>query len=384
MISPQSEGLDQSRSDDGGLVLRRGNWPINPFDPDLPDPDTRRDARAAVYHRARLSESTRRKYRYFAELYLDFCATTGRVEVPGNAFTLEAFAVWLAQRPVRKGKNAGKTGLAPASILLALSAVRALHEAAGENPPVTRLARGIVEGHEEMRKEDPTIHDGQGSPAVDLPTFAELVAACPADTSAGLRDRALLTLGLQIMARRMELCILTVPNVTKFGDGWIKVRIRRTKGGKPREPKVPPWDHLPELCAVRAVTAWIKRMGELGIPEGPLFRAVDSQDVVRGTPGGKWAGKGTDPHGRIDPVTVELIIARAAYRASVPNADELKPHGVLRASGATMAYNAGADILAIARQGGWHERSPVIFRYIRDVDEVKRNPMLLIGRDGPQ
>jgi site-specific recombinase XerC len=361
------------------LVVRTaGGRLINPYDPDLPDPDARRDPRAAEYERERLSENTRLAYRRYIGQYLDFCALTGRREVPANRATLEAFTIWLAQRPVTKGKNAGKTGLAPQSIGVALAAVRALHEACGENPPDRRLANRKIEGHRKMRAKDRTIHDDVGSPGVDLPTFADLVAACPADTNAGLRDRAMLTLGLNIMARRSELCILDLGDIKVERDGWLSVYVHETKTGKPRTAKVPAWDHLPALCPKRAWLAWKARLAERGATEGAAFRGVDRWDNIQGV--GAWAGR-AELGSRLDGSTLEHIIARAAIRAQVENPHELSPHGVLRRTGATQAYLAGADVLAIARQGGWGDKSPVVFRYIADVDMKKRNPMLLIGRN---
>lgn len=370
-----------------GLVVRTGSGRVlNPFDPDLPDPDLARDPRAAEYHRDRLTESTRRAYRRYVEMWLDFCALTGRVELPANVFSLEAFSVWLAQRYMTRGKNKGKIGMAPASIALALSAVRAYHEIQGENLPSTRLARGVIDGHRERRSGDPDIHDDQGTPAVDLPTFAALVEACPADTNAGLRDRALLTLGLSVMARRHELVELDRASIVPAprDPAWLEVRIAQTKTGRRRRgsargrsPKVPPWDD-PVLDPVRNWRAWDARLDELGIVGGPAFRAVDRHDTVQGAPGRTWAGRSVGD-GRLDPATLESVVLRAALRAAVPEAEELRPHGVLRASGATLAYLAGADLVAIARQGGWHETSPVIFRYIRDVDEYKRNAMAMLA-----
>lgn len=363
------------------LVVRTaGGRVINPFDPDLPDPDMRRDPRAAGYHRSRLSEETRRKYRFFIDVYLDFCLQTGRDESRASQFTLEAFMVYLAQMPVRRGRNKGKVGLAPASMALALAAVRALYEILGENLPPAGLARGVIEGHEAQRRDDPDIRDGVGSPAVDLPTFQELVEACPAGTNAGLRDRAMLTLGLAIMARRRELTQLNFDDVTSIKGGWLDVHVRRAKGGRSRTAAVPPWEHLPVLDPVANWFAYRARMRELGVTGGPAFRAVDRWDNVQGATDSRWAGRVLDG-GRMSPLVLELIIARAAHAARLDNADELRPHGTLRASGATIAYNYGADVLAIARQGGWAENSPVVFRYIRDVDRLKRNPMLLVGRE---
>lgn len=361
------------------LVVRTsGGRLINPFDTALPDPDERRDPRAMLLLRDRLSESTRRQYRRFIGQYLDFCALTGRREIPANRFTTEAFTIWLIQRPITQGKNKGKIGMAPMSIGVALAAVRALHVACGENPPDRELARGQIEAHTNRRSADREIHDGVGSPAVDLPTFTDLVAACPADTNAGLRDRAMLTLGLNIMARRSELCILDLNDITVDRDGWLSVYVHHTKTGKPRTATVPAWDSMPELCPKRAWLAWRRRLDELGVTSGPAFRAVDRWDHVQGA--GPWAGR-AELGSRLDGATLEHIVARAALRAAVSNADDLSPHGVLRRTGATLAYASGSDILAIARQGGWDERSPVVFRYIDTVDLKKRNPMLLVAAE---
>ncbi len=360
------------------IELRVGGKLINPFEE--PDPDTRRDSRAVLYHQASLRPSTRRKYRYFAGLYLDFCAEVGRVEVPANAFTLEAFAINLAQRTVLKGRNRGRQGLAPASIKLAIASVRALHEVTGANPPSTKLARKIITGHEALREAERRANpglwrpDGEGAPALKLPDLAELVAACNPNTSAGLRDRAVLTLGFATMARRHELAGIDIGDLKRVDRG-LEVFIHRTKTGKPRTPKIPPWDHLPELCALRNVTAWVKCLRANGITSGPLFRGVDRWDHIHGT--ATWAGRdGLNP--RMDPSTVELIVLRAALAAAIDDAELYSPHS-LRSGGATAAYEAGADILAIARHGGWADNSPVVFRYIRDVDEWRRNPMSLVG-----
>lgn len=356
------------------VVRRHSGRPINPFDPDLPDPDMRRDPRAASYHRDRLTPATRRAYRRWIGVYLDWCASVGRVEVPANMMTLEAFAVWLAQREVAKGKNRGRIGMAPASIFQALSAVRALHVAMVQNPPPRDLARGIVEGHAEQRKGDPRIQDGEGAPALKLPTLQELILACDPGTNAGVRDRALMSFSFVSMARRHEPPQVDFSHIKEV-DGGLEVFIRKTKRGKPRTVKVPRWDHLPDLCAVRNILDYRRRIRLLGIEDGPFFRSVDRWDNVHGV--GAWAG---NPFAdvRMDPTTMEHVIARAAVRAAAPEAENLTPHS-FRKGGASAAYAAGARILDIARQGGWADNSPVVFRYIKDVDEWLNNPMTKIG-----
>lgn len=360
------------------LELRIGGRLINPFD--IPAEVSPRDPRAALYHRASKAPSTLRKYRYYAGLYLDFCATTGRKEVPGDQWTLEAFVIYLANREVKKGRNRGRSGMAPATIELALSSVRALHRVVGENLPNSEAARGALDGHKNIRKDEHRANpgvwraDGEGAPAVKLPDLGEMIRGCNANLAAGLRDRAVLSLGFAAMARRHELVGLDIGDIKRVKNG-LEVYIHKTKTGKPRTPKLPPWDHLPELCAIRNVQAWIRCLADNGITSGPLFRGVDRWDHIHGTE--TWAGReGLNP--RMDAATVELIVARAALAAALEDAEFYSPHS-LRSGGATAAYEAGADILAIARHGGWADNSPVVFRYIRNVDEWRRNPMTLVG-----
>lgn len=367
---------------DGGLVLRgKAGRAFELLSAGvLPDPDQRRAPAAARFHRERLAPSTRRAYLRWIKQYLYFCSVMGRRELPASDATLEHFMVWLAELEPKKGRNAGKgAGMSPNSLRQALSAIHTFHLAAREPWPDTFLALGVIEGHENLRAERPDIHDDEGVPPVKLPTLVELIRACPTDTNAGLRDRALLGAAFQVMARRSELSIIDFEHVTAANDS-LRVHIARTKTNKikGRVAMLTPWSEYPDISPPEAVLAWRKQLLQLGESSGPLFRAVDKWDHVNGT--GSYAG----PRGlRMDPMTVELVIARAAARAvaggaTIPRAEELTAHS-LRAGGATSSYEAGADILAIARQGGWGDRSPVIFRYIREVDLEKRNPMRLLG-----
>ncbi len=338
----------------------------------------RRDPRVLRFLAQARSESTQRKYHLFIQMYLDFCGEAGRQHLPATAATVEAFAAWLAERPVTAGRNKGRVGLSPASIKLALSAVRALHHAHDLDAPSNRLANVVVEGHARERADDPGVHDGRQAPAIRLPTLAELVAACDPETNAGVRDRAMLTLGLAMMARRSELAILDIEHLRDVEAGE-EVLLRKSKTdqhGRGVVVKVPWLPAMPQLCPVTHVRAWRQRLAELGITSGPLFRAVDRHGNVHGVAG--WAGQ-PDKSLRMDPSTVERVIARAALKAALPNASAYKAHS-LRSGGATVAREYGADVLFIARQGRWGERSPVVFRYIRDVDEWEHNPMRLIGQ----
>jgi hypothetical protein len=344
-----------------------------------PNPDDAMDPRVRALVEQSLAEETRRKYRWAGEMYVDFCDLADRVEWPGTAMTLAAFAAWLTERPVTRGKNKGVSGLAPNSIRLAVSAVRSLHEVLGYNPPPTKLTLKTIRGHEMTRANDKThtYTDGQGAPPVKLPLLREMVAACDLNTLAGIRDRAILCAGLAMMARRRVLANLDIENLKDVGAG-LEVFVRRDKTdqtGKGRTVKLPWWPAHPDLCPVTALKAWRSALAELGVSDGPLFRAVDRHGHLNGSE--LWAGR-RGLTVRMDPVIVEMVVQRCAVAALVANASDYTGHS-LRAGGATVAYEAGADILAIARHGGWGDRSPVVFTYIRDPEDWLRNPMLLVG-----
>lgn len=360
---------------------------------DPEDEDEARHPRAFSYQRERLRPETRRMFRYYAGIYLDYCAATGRREVPGHRFTQEAFALFLATEwEVKRGKNKGRVGLSPSSIAVALAAVAALHRACGENLPDRDLARGVIERHAKQRKED-RVPDGVGSPGIELPEFERLVAACDPNTPAGVRDRAMLTIGLNMMARRSELTMIDRSDVTwerRNGRLWLKVHVPYTKTGNDRTALIPAWTNE-VLDPHTAWDAWCGLCDASNVPEeGPAFRAVDRWGNIQGARQqgengwleGRWAGR-AETGARLDPAMLEHIIFRAAERAAIANAVELRPHGVLRRTGATLAYLAGADVLSIQRQGGWGERSPVVFRYISDAAAyTDRNAMLLVGGAG--
>lgn len=344
------------------------------------DPDeARRDPGVEKRHRAALAESTQRAYRRWVNMYFFYCSQYDRRELPAAATTLEGFMNWLADIPPAKGRNAGSPhGMSPASLKQALAAVHALHRAAAMPWASTDLASTVITGHANQRA-DANVEDDRQVPPIKLPTLMQLIRACPPATSAGIRDRSLLSLGFTMMARRSELTALDLKHITEASRGGYRIHVPRTKTDrrKGRVAFIPRFDDHPDVCPARALEAWMDRRTELGIVDGPFFRAVDRWDHVLGAADTPYAGKSESL--RMDPADMEVVIARAAGRAltdgeRIANAQALRPHS-LRAGGATSAYEAGADILSIARQGGWGDKSPVIFRYIREVDMEMRNPM---------
>lgn len=344
----------------------------------LPDPDDRRDPRSAHFHKSARTESTRRMYKVGLWLYLAFCEADNRREVPANPATMDAFAVHLMHRKVEKGPNKGQIGLAPNSIRLYCSAVRTFHRIQGENPPDLGMANDAILGYENNRNDarDSTgkkiFHDGDGAPALRLPTLKQIFDVCDPATPRGARDRALLSCGWAIMSRRSELTKIDLEHITVVDRG-LEVKLERTKTMKKgRTVGIPDRPNLGKLNPVPNILRWRDVMISRGLTGGPYLRGVDQSGRIHGEPG--WAGGGGL---RLDPSTVEDVIRRRAIQTGVANAEQFTGHS-LRRGGANDMYAAGADTRAVARQGGWGERSPVVFRYLDDVSHWERNALDMV------
>lgn len=351
---------------------------------ELPDPDEQRDPRAAQYHKSARTENTRRMYRQGIWLFLKFCEEAGRKEVPATSATMEAFAVWLMHRTIERGPNKGQVGMAPNSIRLYLSAVRTFHRIQAENPPDLALATGVVKGYENQREEArdsagrKIYHDGEGAPALRLPTLKQMFDICDPNTAVGARDRALLSCGWAIMSRRSELTMIDVEHI-RVVDRGLEVRLAKTKTmRKGRTVGIPDRPNLGKLNPVPNIMRWRAVLFDRDLTGGPFLRGVDRHRRIHGEPG--WAGAGEL---RLHPATVEEVIRKLALKTGVPNAAQFSGHS-LRRGGANDMYAAGADTRAVAKQGGWGERSPVVFRYLDDVSHWERNALDMVTWEYPE
>jgi hypothetical protein len=321
------------------------------------------------------SPTTRAHYMRALSLFLDMCERDGHNPDRADGGTMRAFVSLLTQRPVEKGKNRGRTGWAPASIVQALSAVRTYYDLIGVNPPSLTLAGDLLDDYEAGRAADPTTTDGQGAPGLRLPTLDAMFEALPVDTTAGLRDRALLSLGWAMMAPRILLSDLDIDHVTDTDTG-LEVTVYRDLVTsriltEPRTVTIPRMPHLGVLCPVANTVAWRRRLATLGITDGPLLRSVDKWDRPAGVVG--HAGPPSVGH-RMDPPTVDLVVTRAATRAAIPDGAELTAQS-LRRGGVEDAYAGGADVPVISRHAGYGDRSTMVFRHIGDAIRERGNPL---------
>jgi len=287
---------------------------------------------------------TREAYAYQWRTFTAWCDAQGVIALPASAATIAAY---LADRAERAWK--------PASIGLALVAIRTAHKAAGvehatSHPAVVATMKGIRR----------TLGTAQRRAApVVVDELRAMVDALPADSLGAVRDRALLVVGMAGALRRSELVGLDVSDVTETADGLVLV-VRRAKTDQEAQgARIGlPYGNTAATCPVRALRAW---RDASGVTDGALFRSVDRHGHV---------GE------RLHAADVARIVKRAAGRAGL-DAARYSGHS-LRAGLATSAARAGRSDRAIMRQGRWSSRA-MVDRYVREADLWRENAAAGIG-----
>ena len=245
---------------------------------------------------------------------------------------LDDFLAWyeakgrpgLSKAVVQAYKSVLETrGLAPSSVNLKLSAIRALAREAADNGLVDGvLANGIarVKGVKNGgRKTGNWIPREEAQALKDAPDPSTLK---------GLRDRAILAVLLGCGLRRSELVSLTIEHVQQREGRWALVDLVG-KGQKLRTVPMPSWAKV-------AIDAWTERAG---ISEGRIFRSVAK--------GGKVVGESISSQAIADVV--------GAY-------SELAAHD-LRRTWAKLAHVGGARIEQIQLSLG-HSSVTTTERYL--------------------
>jgi len=261
------------------------------------------------YLAAEKSSNTRRAYAADFAHFADWCGRVLEQALPSSPLIVARYLAHLAD-----------SGLKPSTIERRCAAIRYAHKAAGHEPPtgaegVKAVLRGIrrSKGVKPVRK----------APA-DAAAIGAMLERLPA-TLAGIRDRALLLIGLSAALRRSELVDLKVKDVERRGAGVI-LHIRRSKTDQEGRGHQIPVPNGRTLKPVAALDAWLAASQ---ICDGPIFREIDRHGRV-----GQAALSGR---------SVARIVKRAARAAGL---DERTFSGhSLRAGFVTQALADGVDPL---------------------------------------
>jgi integrase len=291
--------------------------------------------------------NTHRAYDRQWRIFEAWCAEQGRKAEPASDATLAEYASALVT-----------AGAGVATVEQAIATVRRVHRDRGITQPDTRAARLVLRTH--RREQASAGIQVRKAPPAAREQLRAMVAACP-DGPLGVRDRALLVLGVVMMGRRSELAALDLADVVEVDEGLlVRVRMSKVDQDAVGADVTVPEGSRPDTCPVRAVRAWRDLLDEQGITSGPLFRAVNRYDQISAR---RMSGDG-----------INRVVRAAAIRADLPGAERYSAHS-LRSGGATAAARAGAHRNAIAVQGRWSKKSHVVDDYIQMVDKWKDNPM---------
>lgn len=239
------------------------------------------------------------------------------------------------------------SGLKSGTIQRRVSAIAAMHNAAGYDSPTSNSAVKLCLSG--IRRVLGTRQQGK------KPTLtADIAAMCShmSPNLLGIRDRAILLIGYSGAFRRSELVGLDCEDL-EFGNDGVRVTIRNSKTDQEGAGEVIGIARGTSLCPVLALQAWLSRAP---IANGPVFRSVTRHGHVSNR--------------RLSDQVVALLVKRYVIVAGLEPAS-YSGHS-LRAGLVTQATLNGVPEGDIMRQTR-HRSSEMLRRYIRDAKVFRDN-----------
>lgn len=274
---------------------------------------------------------TIRPYYADVQVYVDWCEANGIAAFPGDVASICAF-------------------LEAQGSECAASAVR-------------RRLYAIRKAHRLLRLPDPT-RDGEINLALRrvrrttlsrpkqalgcTRSYRDRFIESEPDTPWGLRHRAMLSLGYDLLTRRSELVTLTLDDIDFRGEGTLKVLIRRSKSD--------PFGHgrigFTSRRTAEHVARWFDWRGHAIRPLFcPIYQHVAIDRALSTT-------------------TVKRVIKNAALRVWLgPQEARASSGHSLRVDAAQDLLSMGHDTIAIMRAGGWKSVA-VLARYLEHADHT--------------
>lgn len=177
-------------------------------------------------------------------------------------------------------------------------------------------------------------------------SYLDLFLASEPDTPWGLRNRAMLSLGYELLTRRSELVALRMGDLELRDDGTLRVLIRRSKADPFGEGRIA----FTSTNTAQLVRKWVEWRGaEIDWLFCPIYQ-----------------GKPVDRS--LETTTVKRLVKDAAKRVG------LDPEDIDAFSGHSMRVGAAQDLLtrgfdtaAIMRAGGWKSVN-ILARYLEHAE----------------
>jgi integrase len=281
------------------------------------------------------SPNTERAYRSDWADFSAWCGARGRPILPSTPEDVTAYVADLATR------------CRATTVRRRLAAIASRHRALGLPSPTADPAVKVGAARAERDLRD-RAHPTQ---PLGLAELQALVGGLPA-TAAGVRDRAILLLGIGAGLRRSEIAALDVEHV-RAKAGSLIVSVKDRNGGVVRRAYIPTGSS-PATDAPSAWSAWI---AVSNLTSGPAFRAIDRH--------------GNIAPGRLSHAAPAAIVKRSLMAAGLDPAR----YGVgsLRRGLVLIAAQSGLADRGIAAQTG-HKTIALVRAYMRRDDVARTAP----------
>jgi integrase/recombinase XerD len=262
------------------------------------------------------SARTRRAYRLDVQHFMRSLSIT----TPAELRQADHKAVIAWERHMREVERAASSTIRRR--LAALSSLQA------PGPPRPRHAQSVGE------VERPAINRDEGSTlAFSKPQARKMLDAPAEDTVAGLRDRAILSVGLQVGLRRAEIAALKVGDLHQK-RGYDSLRVQR-KGGRRDALAINP------QTAAR-LRAYLEASGHGADIDGPLFRPL------------RHNGKRQEERRSMDPDAIDRVVRKYAGELGLDRG--YSAHS-MRATFITTALENGAQLEDVQKAAGHRDPS---------------------------
>lgn len=300
-------------------------------------------------------KNTDTNYRSQRGMFERWCADMGRVANPCTTATYVEYIAGMIAR-----------GYAPGSIRTHKSAIRSMQPE--DAKPGTKVVNGMIK---EYAKEWSKRNRVKKAPPITDTMFRAMVATCDHRHPIGIRDRAALVLGRGALNRRIELADLQCVDVD-IDDDFVSLNIQFSKtdqdgDGETTDIPARPDDLL--ICPVDAARAWFRMLHRLGVRDGAYLRALTSAGTLQNRARATMRGD------HVSGDAVNDWVRGRAYKAGLPNWQEVTAHG-LRRGGAQEIADAGGDP---TKQGRWAAGSTVVKKeYLDRAQSRAENPWLKV------
>ncbi len=299
-------------------------WPeavsFSPADTDVvPTTDIERRLAEHADSGGAYSKATTRAWVSDSKLFTDWCLNEEKASLPASSATVALFVDSMA-----KGRKV-------ATLRRYVATIAHLHAAAEfADPTKTPSVKAALK--RAAKSKGTRQAQARGLTEADV----ERILAVLGDSRRDVRDRALLLIGRDLLARRSELVGLTVEDVETGRGGAGTALIRRSKtdqGGEGARVYV-------SRDAMAALGAWLDAAG---IEGGPIFRKID-----------RWGKLWPRALGSNE---VSNILKRLAERARLEGANAVSGHS-LRVGMAQDLVAFGTELPELMQAGRW--KSPAM------------------------